>query len=67
VMTTIVRAVIAFAWTFFISDWVISAGPALPFGIFGMIMGIFGLLAVPLYVVGKRMRIATAKYLPGKN
>jgi hypothetical protein len=63
-MTTIVRSVIAFAWTFFISDWVISAGPALPFGIFGMIMGV---LAVPLYVVGKRMRIATAKYLPGRT
>jgi hypothetical protein len=66
-MTTIVRSVIAFAWTFFISDWVISAGPALPFGIFGMIMGIFGVLAVPLYVVGKRMRIATAKYLLGRT
>lgn len=67
VMTTIVRAVIAFAWTFFISDWVISAGAALPFGIFGMIMGVFGLLAVPLWVVGKRMRIATARFLPEKR
>jgi len=65
-MTTIVRSVIAFAWTFFISDWVISAGPALPFGIFGMIMGVFGLLAVPLYVVGKRMRVATAGFLKGR-
>lgn len=64
VMTTIVRSVIAFAWTFFITDWVITAGPALPFGIFGMIMGVFGLLAVPLWLFGKRMRVATAKYLP---
>lgn len=62
-MTTIVRAVIAFAWTFFVTDWVTSAGPAEPFGIFGMIMGVFGLLAVPLWLVGKRMRIATAGFL----
>jgi hypothetical protein len=65
-MTTIVRSVVAFSWTYFISDWVIAAGPALPFGIFGMIIGIFGLLAVPLWVFGKRMRIATAGYLPTK-
>jgi hypothetical protein len=63
-MTTIVRSVMAFAWTFFISDWVTSAGPALPFGIFGMIMGIIGLLAVPLWIFGKRMRIITARFLP---
>jgi hypothetical protein len=36
VMTTIVRGVVAFAWTFFIGEWVQSAGAALPFGIFGM-------------------------------
>ena len=35
-MTTIVRGVVAFAWTFFIGEWVQSAGAALPFGIFGM-------------------------------
>ncbi|EGP86985.1 uncharacterized protein MYCGRDRAFT_86328 [Zymoseptoria tritici IPO323] len=64
VMTTIVRSVIAFAWTYFISDWVIADGPALPFGIFGMIMAIFGLLAVPLWAFGKRMRIATTSFLP---
>lgn len=63
-MTTIVRAVISFAWTFFVADWIVADGPALPFGIFGMIMGVFGLLAIPLYMYGKRMRIATAKYLP---
>lgn len=64
-MTTIVRAAIAFAWSFFVTDWIFTAGPALPFGIFGMIMGVFGLLAVPLWLVGKRMRIATAKHLDG--
>jgi hypothetical protein len=31
-----------------------------------MIMGIFGLLAIPLWLYGKRARIATAKYLPEK-
>jgi hypothetical protein len=64
VMTTIVRAVVAFAWTYFISEWIQSAGAALPFGIFGMLMAIFGLLTVPLWLYGKRCRIATAKYLP---
>ena len=86
VMTTIVRGVVAFAWTFFIGEWVQSAGAALPFGIFGMrkneivsqkkkayvrtvltlfiVMAIFGLLAVPILLYGKRFRIATAKFLP---
>ena len=44
VMTTISRAVVSFAWTFFVGGWVQSAGPALPFGIFGMLMGVFALL-----------------------
>lgn len=43
VMTTISRAVVSFAWSFFAAGWVQSAGPALPFGIFGMLMGIFAL------------------------
>ena len=63
-MTTIARAVVSFAWTFFVGNWVQSAGPALPFGIFGMIMGVFSLLTIPLWLYGKRMRIATAGYLP---
>ncbi|USW51897.1 Putative major facilitator superfamily, MFS transporter superfamily [Septoria linicola] len=64
VMTTIARSIISFAWTFFAGDWVASAGPALPFGIFGMLMGVFGLLTVPLWLFGKRMRIATADLMP---
>ncbi|KAM0812130.1 putative Major facilitator superfamily (MFS) profile domain-containing protein [Seiridium cardinale] len=60
VMVTILRAVIAFAWTFFVSDWITVDGPAEAFGIFGMLMGIFGLLTVPLWLYGKRMRMATA-------
>jgi hypothetical protein len=44
VMTTISRSVVSFAWTFFVAAWVGKSGAALPFGIFGMIMGIFALL-----------------------
>ena len=64
VMTTISRAVVSFAWTYFVGQWVESAGPALPFGIFGLIMAIFALLTLPLWWFGKRMRIATAGFLP---
>ena len=63
-MTTILRAVVAFAWTYFIADWIESAGPALPFGIFGMINAVFGLLTFVIWLYGKRLRIATANYLP---
>jgi len=63
-MTAIVRAAVSFAWTFFIGDWIAESGAAEPFGIFGMLMAIFGLLTVPLWLKGKTMRIATAKYVP---
>jgi hypothetical protein len=59
-MVTILRAIIAFAWTFFVSDWIAEDGAAEAFGIFGMLMGVFGLLTIPLWMYGKRMRIATA-------
>lgn len=57
---TILRSIIAFAWTFFVADWVQSRGGAEPFGIFGMFMGLFSLLSIPLWIYGKRMRIATS-------
>lgn len=63
VIVTILRSVIAFAWTFFVSDWINSRGAAEPFGIFGMLMGLFGLLTIPLWLFGKRMRLATAHVL----
>ncbi|KAK4034617.1 major facilitator superfamily domain-containing protein [Parachaetomium inaequale] len=59
-MVTILRSVIAFAWTFFVATWVEDRGAAEPFGIFGMLMGLFALLTVPLWMFGKRMRIATS-------
>ncbi|KAI1848397.1 hypothetical protein JX265_008821 [Neoarthrinium moseri] len=63
VMVTILRAIIAFAWTFFVAEWVAARGAAEPFGIFGMLMAIFSLLTIPLWLYGKRMRIATAGLL----
>ncbi|KAK1532883.1 major facilitator superfamily transporter [Colletotrichum costaricense] len=61
VMVTIMRAIIAFAWTFFVAHWVEEKGTSEPFGVFGMLMGIFSLLTIPLWLFGKRMRIATRK------
>ena len=60
VVVTILRSIIAFAWTFFVSEWVTSKGTAEAFGIFGMLMGLFALLTIPLWLYGKRMRIARA-------
>lgn len=61
VMVTILRAAIAFAWTFFVAEWMEKRGADEAFGIFGMLMGLFSLLTVPLWLYGKRMRIATAQ------
>jgi hypothetical protein len=59
-VVTILRSIIAFAWSFFVAEWVQSRGGAEPFGIFGMLMGIFSILTVPVWIWGKRMRLATA-------
>ncbi|KAJ3539170.1 hypothetical protein NM208_g5594 [Fusarium decemcellulare] len=59
-MVTILRAIIAFAWSYFVADWIHDRGSAEAFGIFGMLMGLFSLLSIPLWMYGKRMRIATA-------
>lgn len=64
-MVTIMRAVIAFAWTFFVAHWVQEKGTAEPFGVFGMLMGLFSPLTIPLWLFGKRMRIATRKLVEG--
>jgi MFS family permease len=63
VAITCSRAIIAFAWTFFVGTWTHDAGYAEPFGIFGMLLGIFGLLTVPYWIWGKRLRIATAPWV----
>ena len=61
------RAVISFAWTFFVGEWVTSRGAAEPFGIFGMLMGLFSLLVIVQWLYGKRTRIVTAKWLPAEK
>lgn len=63
VAVTSARAVIAFAWTFFVAEWVMHDGAAEPFGIFAMLMGIFSLATIPMLIWGKRLRIWTAKWV----
>jgi len=67
VAVSCVRAIVAFAWTFFVGDWVHHDGPAEAFGIFGMLMGIFSLSTIPMMIWGKRLRIWTAKWVPEGN
>ncbi|KAB8265981.1 major facilitator superfamily domain-containing protein [Aspergillus pseudonomiae] len=64
VVVTCMRAIISFCWTFFASQWVDSAGPAIPFGVFGGLMGLFTLFTIPQWLWGKRTRIATASWIP---
>ncbi|KAB8276474.1 major facilitator superfamily domain-containing protein [Aspergillus minisclerotigenes] len=64
VVVTCMRAIISFSWTFFASGWVESAGPAIPFGVFGGLMGLFTLFTIPQWLCGKRTRIATAAWVP---
>lgn len=64
VTITTTRAIVSFSWTFFVGEWVTNDGAAEPFGIFGMLMGLFGLLTIPMLLWGKRLRIWTAKWVP---
>ncbi|KFA72626.1 hypothetical protein S40288_09901 [Stachybotrys chartarum IBT 40288] len=59
-VVTIARSLISFAWTFCVTQWVEDRGAAEPFGIFGMLLGLFALFTFPLWLWGKRSRIATA-------
>ncbi|KAK3326633.1 major facilitator superfamily domain-containing protein [Apodospora peruviana] len=63
VMVCILRGIIPFAWTFFGSQWIQHDGYLIPFGGFTVMMGLFALLIVPLIWTGKRMRVATARYV----
>ncbi|KAF3388419.1 hypothetical protein F1880_004436 [Penicillium rolfsii] len=63
VAVTCMRAIISFSWTFFVGEWVTSAGPAIPFGVFGALMGVFSLFTIPFLIWGKRIRIATANWV----
>lgn len=57
-MVILFRSMISFGFSYFIVPWVSQAKPALPFGNFGMLIAVVGLLAVPLQLYGKRPRIA---------
>lgn len=62
-MVTLFRSIISFSWTFFVGTWAKSAGPAVPFGVFGGIMGFFSILVIPVWLWGKRLRIATENWV----
>lgn len=62
-MVVTFRAIISFAWTFFVGDWVDAVGYSEPFGIFAMLMGLFGLFTIPVWLYGKRFRIAGEKHI----
>ncbi|KAF2132055.1 MFS transporter-like protein [Dothidotthia symphoricarpi CBS 119687] len=64
VFITFARGIVAFAFSFFVGDWVAMSGVAEPFGIFAMLMGVFSLLTIPVILYGKRLRLWTAKWVP---
>lgn len=67
VMICILRGIISFAWTFFVSQSVQRDGYLIPLGGFTVIMGVFSLLILPVIWMDKRMRIATARYVVGNQ
>ncbi|KAK3942575.1 major facilitator superfamily domain-containing protein [Diplogelasinospora grovesii] len=66
-MICILRGVIPSAWTYHVNQWIQEARFLIPFGTFAAIMGAFSLLVVPIMWEGKRMRIATARYVAGNQ
>lgn len=62
-MICILRGLVPFGWTFFVAQWVEKDGFLIPFGGFTAILGSFALLIIPVIFWGKRMRIATARYV----
>lgn len=48
VTVTCMRAIISFSWTSSVGEWVTSAGPAIPFGVFGALMGMLALFTIPI-------------------
>jgi len=66
-MIGIMRGVVPFAVTFYVSKWLEKDGYLVPFGSFTVIMAVCSLLMVPLIWAGKRMRIATARYVVGNQ
>ncbi|KAK1760424.1 major facilitator superfamily domain-containing protein [Echria macrotheca] len=67
VMVSVSRGLMPFSWTSLVARWVVEDGFLVPFGSFTVIMGVFALLTVPFIWTGKRMRIATARYVVGNQ
>ena len=67
VVICILRGIVPFTWTLFVSEWVQKDGFLIPFGGVTVIMGVFSLIILPLIWMGKRMRIATARYVVGNQ
>ncbi|KAK4669822.1 uncharacterized protein QC763_206340 [Podospora pseudopauciseta] len=66
-MICILRGMVPFIWLLFVIQWIERDGYLVPFGGFTVIMGVFSLLIVPILWAGKRMRIATARYVVGNQ
>ncbi|KAK0739311.1 major facilitator superfamily domain-containing protein [Apiosordaria backusii] len=67
VMICILRGTVPFIWLLFVVQWILRDGYLIPFGGFTVIMGVFSLFIVPMLWAGKRMRIATARYVVGNQ
>ncbi|KAH6626519.1 major facilitator superfamily domain-containing protein [Chaetomium sp. MPI-SDFR-AT-0129] len=63
VMICVFRGAIPFAWTLVAAQWIEKAGYLVPFGGFAGIMAVFSMLIIPVVCGGKRMRIATARFV----
>lgn len=62
-MICVFRGAIPFAWTLVAAQWIEKAGYLVPFGGFAGIMAVFSMLIIPVVCGGKRMRIATARFV----
>lgn len=60
----LVRSVFAFGCLFFINDWLARRGPLEFFIVLGVLCCVLSLGALPLYIMGKRIRYRAA-VMPG--
>lgn len=60
---TLFRAILGFVWSFVVGTWIDRDGVALVFGMFTLLMGVFSLSVLPVWIFGKRLRIATAEWV----
>lgn len=58
---TFLRAVMSFVWTFVVGTWVDRNAVLFVFGMFTLMMGVFSLSVFPVWLYGKRLRIASAE------